>query len=418
MTKSQLHFWIVDRIFAAERNLAITITGVTFSSGIVCDVDNRGYRLNMAVTYAKILSLVAMTTAVQAGFYADNGLDRTISYRSLPKQEKREMENEILNLLGLDRRPKPKIHQTSNSAPKYLIDLYNQVDLEAEEKNTSFRDVDFVISFVNHHNNLEDEQSIEPKLRFDVSDISPQETVMHAALNLYRRNTRSAQAQPEAEPDTSEDAQPSSAYMRSPQIVPAESVHAILQEKQSEESVASSLPTPVKSTTSSTTASTSLVTPIHDQNTVESTIRNKKTSTSSTSIKTSHCPSTTSSSVTTTTGSSIPESPQNGPVSTSEATQAKLRHRRMVSPSLDYPDGFAFFDQPFEIQVFCMRHGSSIGDIALEPVTNYTVATNETGWIQLNATNPLLNWVSALRNPSITSRRIRLYCFTINYQNT
>src|SRR5687767_6750927 len=137
-----------------------------------------------------LLVLVTLAASVRAGFYADNGLDRTISYRSLPKQEKREMENEILSLLGLDHRPKPKIHQTTNSAPKYLIDLYNQLDLEADDRNASLRDVDFVVSFVNHHNNEDDELSIEPKLRFDVSDISPHETVLHAALNLYRRDTR------------------------------------------------------------------------------------------------------------------------------------------------------------------------------------------------------------------------------------
>ena len=41
-------------------------------------------------------------------FYADNGLDQTIAYKYLPTRERKEMQEEILNLLGLHHRPKPK----------------------------------------------------------------------------------------------------------------------------------------------------------------------------------------------------------------------------------------------------------------------------------------------------------------------
>ena len=41
-------------------------------------------------------------------FYADNGLDQTIAYKYLPTRERKEMQQEILNLLGLHHRPKPK----------------------------------------------------------------------------------------------------------------------------------------------------------------------------------------------------------------------------------------------------------------------------------------------------------------------
>ncbi|XP_003748158.1 bone morphogenetic protein 7 [Galendromus occidentalis] len=263
-----------------------------------------------------VLLVCAVLEVGQAGFYADNGLDQTISYRSLPKSEKREMENEILNLLGLDHRPKPKVHQTTNSAPQYLIDLYNQLDVEGDDRNTSLRGVDFVVSFVNHHDNKEDELSIEPKLRFDVSDISPHETVMRAELNLYRKDTRKTASSIEDQPG--------------------------------DEIVDETSPAEASSESSEPT----------------------------------------SANVTATTAEVLHEN-----VTDSEVTAKKNRAKRQAN--FDYLDDYPFYDQPFQLQVLSMRSGGiDSKDIVLESVANYTVKANETGWIRLNATDPLLNWVA------------------------
>ena len=262
-----------------------------------------------------VLLVCAVLGVCQAGFYADNGLDQTISYRSLPRSEKREMENEILNLLGLDHRPKPKLHQTTNSAPQYLIDLYNQLDLDGDDRNTSLRGVDFVVSFVNHHDNKEDELSIEPKLRFDVSDISPHETVLRAELNLYRKDTRKTSSSLDMQPidDVDEES--------SPKVVDE----------------AEPLTVPINATTPTADV-------LHEN------------------------------------------------VTESEAT-AKRRAKR--DTNFDYLDDYPFYDQPFQLQVLSMRSGDiNTNEIVLQSIANYSVKINETGWIRLNATSPLLNWVT------------------------
>lgn len=103
-----------------------------------------------------------------AGYYADNGMDQTIIYRALPKSEKREMQQEILNLLGFNQRPKPKVHERKYSAPRYLLDLYNsfkdeedgEIKLDATKAHNEFitnnqslrmiNDSDVIMSFLNH----------------------------------------------------------------------------------------------------------------------------------------------------------------------------------------------------------------------------------------------------------------------------
>lgn len=333
--------------------------------------------------FCEFVCLAAVIAAASAGFYADNGLDRTISYRSLPKQEKREMENEILNLLGLDHRPKPKIHQTSNSAPKYLIDLYNKLDPESEDRNASLKDIDFVVSFVNHHNNEDDELSIEPKLHFDVSDISPQETVIHASLNLYRRDTRKKQVEPQ--PDMDDDADEGEiAYLNSDSpSVQADQTTTDSLNRGTTPLAASTFPArDVESTTEFLTTSTESQDSSSEHFTVD-VVSSVVKKTNSTSLPDSI----------TEVGEPATEDMGSGQTPSSSPAPSKARKSRSISPPLDYTDEFQFFEQPFQIQVFSIKHGNSVGEVALEAVATYSVGANETGWIQLNSTNALLNWV-------------------------
>lgn len=57
-------------------------------------------------------------------FYVDNGLQQTIILDKLPRRDKREIQQEILTLLGLHHRPKPTPHNSVESAPKFMLDLY------------------------------------------------------------------------------------------------------------------------------------------------------------------------------------------------------------------------------------------------------------------------------------------------------
>lgn len=147
------------------------------------------------------------------GFYADNGVDQTIIYKSLPKRERKAMQQEILNLLGLHHRPKPREHGTENSAPKYLIELYRSFldeetgNLKVNEFNEArtkmdrrfltnnsihaINDSDLIMSFVNriHHHAPHLRHDRDRRFWFDVTEVEPQENIIGAELRLYRNRS-------------------------------------------------------------------------------------------------------------------------------------------------------------------------------------------------------------------------------------
>lgn len=113
-----------------------------------------------------------------SGLYYDNGIDQTVIHKYLNNREKKEMQTEILHVLGLDHRPRPVFHlpelkRTDNemsSAPRFLKDVYQSLtevdtgDLKltsnalVNEFNVSHSDVDsmnqadVIMSFMNHGN--------------------------------------------------------------------------------------------------------------------------------------------------------------------------------------------------------------------------------------------------------------------------
>ncbi|XP_046578572.1 bone morphogenetic protein 7-like isoform X1 [Haliotis rubra] len=108
-------------------------------------------------------------STMSTAFYADNDLQQTVLVTRLPGREKREMQQEILTLLGLHQKPKPKTHGKGDSAPKFMMDLYEKLkneDGEMTDDDTVFRSSprnasvglnpdlldgsDVIMSFVNH----------------------------------------------------------------------------------------------------------------------------------------------------------------------------------------------------------------------------------------------------------------------------
>lgn len=110
-----------------------------------------------------ILYVCDTSSAISGAFYADNGREQTVLYKTLAKKDKIELQEEILNLLGLDHRPKKgifskrqKLENHKSSAEKYLFDLYKTLEEVENENNKShaglLTDSDFIVSFSNKSN--------------------------------------------------------------------------------------------------------------------------------------------------------------------------------------------------------------------------------------------------------------------------
>lgn len=96
-------------------------------------------RLAPLLILGTILAGLTSTAAADrmSGLYVDNGFDQTIVHRVVSQREKREVEHEILNLLGLPDRPKNtagRPPQVKRSAPKFLLDIYKNALGEDEDE--------------------------------------------------------------------------------------------------------------------------------------------------------------------------------------------------------------------------------------------------------------------------------------------
>ncbi|GIY82609.1 protein 60A [Caerostris darwini] len=149
--------------------------------------------------------------SLSGGFYADNGRQQSILYKPFTKRDKIDFQEEILNLLGLDHRPKPhRIHHDS-SAQHYLLDVYrsfvdrnekNEKDDDKRErkqsrkrqKNRKVLESDFIMSFVNSNDKLHKYPHLRheknKRFWFDVSKVSPEADIVGAELRIYRNRTK------------------------------------------------------------------------------------------------------------------------------------------------------------------------------------------------------------------------------------
>lgn len=90
------------------------------------------------------------TWTSRPGIYIDNGFDQTVMDMAITEKEKRDMELQFLNLLGLPERPRrvngnPTLRR---SAPRFLMDVYKTLmDEETDEEGTrKKRSVDLNLS--------------------------------------------------------------------------------------------------------------------------------------------------------------------------------------------------------------------------------------------------------------------------------
>lgn len=153
------------------------------------------------------LILLLISAVICQEFYADNGigLQQTIVIDYHNNRKEAEIQQEILELLGLHQRPHVIEHGYSYSAPKFMISLYNSLQTEDGESVTNETEfnirvnltlgkavehiigTDVIRSFINHADKV-------PHLRhdkdatffFDTSDVSTSELVMGAEFRLYK----------------------------------------------------------------------------------------------------------------------------------------------------------------------------------------------------------------------------------------
>ena len=79
-------------------------------------------------------SVFADVTLTSANFSTDTEAHSSFIQRRLRSQERREMQREILSVMGLPHRPRPHDHNTHNAAAPavFMMDLYNTISLDAQ----------------------------------------------------------------------------------------------------------------------------------------------------------------------------------------------------------------------------------------------------------------------------------------------
>ncbi|XP_033726914.1 bone morphogenetic protein 7-like [Pecten maximus] len=148
---------------------------------------------------------VRLTTATVSGVYRDNGVDRTERTSEFSSRDKREMQHEILTLLGLHHRPKPAGHSTTEySAPRFMLNLYNSITSDGGvindgnrrqfDRNVTIENQvepidgsDVIMSFVNHAKKIKYlRRQKDRTFYFDFREVTQKESVVRAELRLYK----------------------------------------------------------------------------------------------------------------------------------------------------------------------------------------------------------------------------------------
>ncbi|XP_029369753.1 bone morphogenetic protein 8A isoform X3 [Echeneis naucrates] len=130
------------------------------------------------------------------------------SFRRLSGREKKEMQKEILSILGLPGRPRPHPPlRPPSSAPLFMLDLYHAMSADGEDEGNEiivsgpgmgrFGGADTVMSFVNLVEQERDLLQPRPywkEFRFDLTPLPQGETVTAAEFRIYKTLTMGQRA--------------------------------------------------------------------------------------------------------------------------------------------------------------------------------------------------------------------------------
>ncbi|XP_068598046.1 bone morphogenetic protein 7-like isoform X2 [Brachionichthys hirsutus] len=153
---------------------------------------------------------VPATQFTFSNFSAGSEVRSSFIQRRLRSHERREMQREILSILGLPHRPRPHVHAKHNAAPMFMLDLYNTIAPDLSQRagysfykpalasrgppavtsqdNRFLDDADMVMSFVNLV--AQDQGAFHQKhvkeFRFDLSRIPEGEAITAAEFRIHK----------------------------------------------------------------------------------------------------------------------------------------------------------------------------------------------------------------------------------------
>ncbi|MFT7802789.1 bone morphogenetic protein 7-like [Arapaima gigas] len=103
------------------------------------------------------LLLFLLAGALSSNSSAHRALPSGVTDRRLGGHARRDMQREILSIMGLPQRPRPRVHEKRDAAPAFMLNLYNAISTDDQEEGSQvgsvqepnlLKDTDMVMSFI------------------------------------------------------------------------------------------------------------------------------------------------------------------------------------------------------------------------------------------------------------------------------